>query len=359
MNRLVATAWLLLCTSSAASAQLNCMVPTRERLSGGGIPLNSAALAPIRRAAQAAEAIVKRDTSLMVGARPVRVRTTIDYAPERPWTANVFTGVYNEEAWVGACDLSPFADRGGGLRDGTLRITINEPRAFLGYPSGGDSELEAFEAPELTGYVAGFPVYRDATGTSVLIVNPGLSPWIPVTIAEALAHEERRLKAAQGEWVREKARPWITAAKVQQCYDTMKAVAPALVEDACAPVRQARADEQAQRPKREADTDADFAARYEDLRAYRAAFTAQQLQEPASPNGRRPSGIARVDDPGGLRLVKVNPAFRLLHSQHVHLLGVHRVVGPATDPVAGRHAWMMRSVEALDYAALAALLETR
>lgn len=314
---LILATWLVAGTAAPAFAQLDCIVPTLERSSGSGLTLRSPALAPIRAAALAVEAVVKRNAVFMAGARPVRVRTKIEYSHDEPWTANVYTGVYNETAWLGRCDLSPFADRGGGLRDGTLLVTLNEPRTLLGNPVGGDAELEAFEAPALVGRVAGFPEYAHALGTFVMLSDTGTAPWIPVTIAEALDVEERRLREMHREWARREARY----------------------------------------PGQDAGTGDALAAQVEDLRVYRASFSARQLQGPASPNGRRPSGITRVDDQSGRALVKVDPAYRRLDPNRVHLIFVARTVGPAADPVPGRHSWMQRAVDRLDYAALAALLK--
>jgi hypothetical protein len=348
---------LLLGVPSATWAQLDCVVPTDESTSGSGLALGSPALAPIRRAALAADAVVKRNARFVNGARPVRVRTKIQYSHAAPWTASVFIGVYNREAWVGRCGISPFADRGGGLRDGSVLITINEPRAFLGYPVGGDAELEAFEAPPLVGRVAGFAEYKDATGTALLLSSTVAAPWTAVTIADAIGVAERRLRERQSAWEREKQRPWMTESKVQQCYQTMKAVDAARADETCAPVRKARQDEQHERPAREAAGDARFTAERQALRAYRASFSAQELRHAARPNGMPPGAGFRADDPTSPALVTVDPAFRRLDPLRVHVIYVARVVGTPADSVPGRYQWMVQSLEAIDYAALGALLD--
>lgn len=152
---------------AAAFAQLDCVVPTQERAPVRGLSLRGPGLAPIRQAALAVEAIVRRNAT------------------------------------------------------------------------GGDAELEAFEAPKLVGQVAGFPIYKDATGTTVMLSRTKAAPWIPVTIAEALDVEARRLDESYREWLREKARPRITETKVQRCYDTMKTVDGSRAEEACGPIRRA------------------------------------------------------------------------------------------------------------------------
>ena len=209
---------LLVGLPSIAAAQLDCQVPTRERVSTG--TLNSPALAPIRKMALAVEAIVKRNAVFMAGKRPIRVRTTIDYALDQPRTAIVNVKAYNKEAWIaGECDVIPEADRGGGVSDGAIHIVINDPRTFFG-GSLGDAEMEAFEEPARTGEVAGFPEYSGDIAS--LMSEGGRVPWTPVTVSQALDREERRLRARQDEWAKQKERPWLSEAKIQESYELLK-----------------------------------------------------------------------------------------------------------------------------------------
>jgi hypothetical protein len=347
---------LVLTLPSLASAQLDCVVPTRESTSGSGLSVNSPALAPIRKSALAVEAIVKSNQRFMTGARPIRVRTTIQYSHEAPWTAIVFTGAYNREAWVGECELSPNADRGGGLRDAAIGVAINEPRGLLGFPVG-DVQLEVFEAPQSVAPTAGYPTFRNAIGDTIVLSSTGAMPWIAVTIAEALDFEERRLSERQAEWERERNQPGLSEAKVQKCFDDMKKINPAMAEDACGGLRAALKDQQQQRSQREAQMDAQLNAQRDDLRTYRASLSAMQLQSPARPNGTRDSGIGRVDDPDGRERVKVDPAFRQLDPNVIHVLYVSPETAMSTDTVPGRYQWLKESTAAIDYAALARLLE--
>ena len=342
---------LLVCLPSMAAAQLDCQVPTRERVSTG--TLNNPALAPIRKIALAVEAIVKNNAVFMAGVRPIRMRTTIDYALDQPRTAIVNVKVYNKEAWVaGKCDVIPEADRGGGVSDGAIHIVINDPRTFFG-GSLGDSEMEVYEEPVRTGEVAGFPEYG---GTYVLMSEGGRVPWIPVTIAQALDREERRLRARQAEWAKQKERPWLSEAKIQESYELLKKINPAAADEQRAAMMAVVQEEKVRRPKLEAEGDAALAKEASELAAYRATFSAQQLQGQASPGAIRPGGGVRVDDPKGRRMVTVDPAFAKLPADRVHLMRVFRG-GVAQDPVPGRYAWQRQSNDALDYAALAALLK--
>ena len=84
----------------------------------------------------------------------------------------MITTAYNKKAWVGeGCEVSKFADRGGGLSDGQIAVFINDPDAMLG-GKVGDSELPARLAPRRVGELAGFPLYGrgdDAADTMVMM----------------------------------------------------------------------------------------------------------------------------------------------------------------------------------------------
>ena len=155
MTKILSLLSLLFLLPSLASAQLDCIVPTREE----GYEANRPNAEAIRRAARAVEAIVKRNALFMAGNEPVRVRTSISYHGDRWLSASVITTAYNKKAWVGeGCEVSKFADRGGGLSDGQIAVYINDPDAMLG-GKVGDSELPARLAPRRVGELAGFPLY--------------------------------------------------------------------------------------------------------------------------------------------------------------------------------------------------------
>jgi hypothetical protein len=75
MKKPIAFVAFLLLLPSLASAQLDCIVPTREE----GYEASRPGAEAIRRAARAIEAIVKRNALFMAGNEPVRVRTSISY----------------------------------------------------------------------------------------------------------------------------------------------------------------------------------------------------------------------------------------------------------------------------------------
>ena len=129
MLRSIASVWILFSVSLPAVAQLDCVVPTREE----GYDSKRPGAEALRRGARTIEAIVKRNDVFMAGDEPVRVRTSISYYGERWLSASVITTAYNKKAWVaGGCNVSQFADRGGGLADGQIVVYINNPDAMLG-----------------------------------------------------------------------------------------------------------------------------------------------------------------------------------------------------------------------------------
>jgi hypothetical protein len=346
---LAAVAFILV--PSLAEAQLDCMIPTRERVSTLPGP-TSPVLAPFRRLVIAAEEIVKRNEVFLTGVRPIRVRTTIDYDEARPRAAIVNTVAYNEGAWVtDRCAVIPQADRGGGISDGGIHLVINDPRSFLG-AADNDGVLESFQEPVLTGQVGGFPEYG---GMYILIGAPNIVPWIPVTVAEALDREARRLARVQADWAGEKTREWLTEEKIQQSYELMKKIDAAAAETNRTAMLGILKEEQVRRPKMEAARDVEIAAQLDDLRTYRASFSTEQLQTQAR-MGVFPNGTARVDDPNGRPLVKVDPALASLDPNRIHFIRVF-ASGVPTDPVPGRFAWLQRSRAAIDLAALYALIQ--
>lgn len=289
---------------SLASAQLDCIVPTREE----GYEASRPNAEAIRRAARAVEAIVKRNALFMAGNEPVRVRTSISYHGDRWLSASVITTAYNKKAWVGeGCQVSKFADRGGGLSDGQIAVYINDPDAMLG-GKVGDSELPARLAPRRVGELAGFPLYGrgDDADTMVMMSASSELPWMPVTIAEALDWREREIAKMRADEARVHAKS----------------------NDAVAGTR------------------AEFDA-------YRASFSAAQLREPATISGATyRKTVMRVDDPKGRPMVRVNTAVAQRDPGRIKLLVIPQY-SVATDE---DHQWQVASRNALDYAALAALL---
>ncbi len=193
MKSVVAMTLIALTVPTFVQAQLDCIVPTREE----GFDPKQPGATELQRAARAVAAIVQKDAVFMQGNKPVRVRTTINYGGWDRQSASVVTTAYNKKAWLaGGCTLSKFADRGGGLSDGTIAIFINEPEAMFGGQLG-DAELKASGMPTPSGSASGFPIYAaggNKNNPRLLMSRVGYEPWVPVTVADMLDWREHELK---------------------------------------------------------------------------------------------------------------------------------------------------------------------
>jgi hypothetical protein len=344
---------LLFLVPSLAAAQLDCIVPTREE----GYEASRPNAEAIRRAARAVEAIVKRNALFMAGNEPVRVRTSISYHGLDWLSASVITTAYNKKAWVGeGCQVSKFADRGGGLSDGQIAIYINDPDAMLG-GKVGDSELPARLAPRRVGELAGFPLYGrgdDAADTMVMMTSSSELPWVPVTIAEALDWREREIAEREASWRKQSGSAGKAEAQLRAAYENMKKVNPAAAEDMRVRMERDLAKMRADEARVHAKSNDAVAGTRAEFDAYRASFSDAQLREQATISGATyRKTVMRVDDPKGRPIVRVNTAVAQRDPGRIKLFVIPQY-SVATDE---DHQWQVASRNALDYAALAALLE--
>lgn len=353
MPRIIACLALLAFAPSGVFAELDCVVPTREE----GYDASRPGAESIRRAARAIEAIVKRNDVFMRGNEPVRVRTSISYYGDRWLSASVITTAYNRKAWVGSgCEVSKFADRGGGLSDGQIAVYLNDPDAMLG-GRVGDSELPARLAPRRVGELAGFPLYGrgdDAADTMVMMSVANELPWTPVTIAEALDWREREIVKREADWQKQSATAGRGEAQLRAAYENMKKMDPANAEKMRVrmerDIERMRADE-ARVHSQASDAIARTRAGFD---KYRASFSATQLREPATISGEMAfNAVQRVDDPKGRPIVRVDTQRAERDPHRIKLLVIPQY-SVATDE---DHEWQVASRNALDYAAIAALLE--
>jgi hypothetical protein len=352
MSRALVCLALLLALPSLTFAELNCIVPTREE----GYEPGRAGAEAMRRAARAVEAIVKRNALFMGGNEPVRVRTSISYHGDRWLSASVITTAYNKKAWEsGGCEVSQFADRGGGLSDGQIAVYINDPDAMLG-GRVGDSELPARLAPRRVGELAGFPLYGrgdDPADTMVMMNSSNELPWTPITISEALDWREREIAEREASWRKQSANVGRGEAQLRAAYENMKKMDPAGAEKMRVrmerDIERMRADE-ARVHSQSNDAVAQTRAEFD---AYRASFPTAQLREPATISGTTfRKVVMRVDDPKGRPIVRVDKARAQRDPNRIRLLVIPQY-SVATDE---DHQWQVASRNALDYAALAALL---
>jgi hypothetical protein len=305
-----------------------------------------------------AAAIVQQNTVFMQGNKPVRVRTTIAYGGLDRQSASVITTAYNQKAWRPGCKLSKFADRGGGLSDGTIAISINEPEAMFGGQLGG-ADLKASGMPTPLGTIAGFPMYAgdgNKDNPLLLMSRAGYEPWVPVTVADMLDWRERDLKQKEQEF-QSAVQPNgndLNEAKIEEIYRDMKTVNAAEAEKTrrqlLAMLKKIRAASARQSGKAAQWMTQQRSA----FDAYRASFTAAQLAAPGTiSHSMTRDNVIRVDDPAGKPLAKIDPAYAQRDPRHIHVIVVGLSPQPKTDP---NSAWFKASLEALDYTALGKLL---
>lgn len=352
MRKIVASLWCFF-LPVIALAELDCIVPTREE----GYDARQPGAEAVRRAARTIEAIVKRNATFMAGNEPVRVRTSISYYGDSGAAASVITTAYNKKAWVGGgCQVSQFADRGGGLSDGQIAVYINDPDAMLG-GKVGDSELPARLAPRRAGDIAGFPLYvrgDDAADTLVMMSSSGEPPWMPVTIAEALDWREREIVKREADWQQQSASRGRGEAQLRAAYENMIKTDPASADKMRARMERDLAKLRADEARAHDQSNGAVARTREAFDKYRASFSGSQLREQATISGAAYMGvIQRVDDPKGRPIVQVSASNAKADPQRIRLLVIpqHSV---ATDE---DHEWQVASRQTLDYAAIAAVLD--
>jgi hypothetical protein len=344
--------WLAL-LPALAQAQLDCIVPTREE----GFEAKRPGAAELQRAARAAAVIMQKNAVFMAGNKPIRVRTTISYGGWDWQSAHVITTAYNQKAWIaGGCQVSPHADRGGGLRDGVMAIYINSPESMVGGQLG-DAEFKASGMPKPLGSKAGFPIFGaegDANNPRLLLSRSGYQPWVPVTVADVLEWHDRELKQKERDFQTSSQRnaSEFNEAKIEEIYQSVRKVNAAEAEKTRTQMLAALEKSRARSAK--AGPDNFLAKQRSAFDAYRASFSPAQLASPGSiSHTMLRDGVMRVDDPAGKPLAKLDPRYPMRSSKGIHVIAVSLAPQPKTDP---NHAWFHASLEALDVAALEKLL---
>ena len=352
MARILAGFLAIFLMPTVVYAQLDCIVPTREE----GYDASRPGAEAVRQAARSIEAIVKKNAVFMNGNEPVRVRTSISYHGDDWTAASVITTAYNRKAWTGSgCQLSQFADRGGGLADGQIAVYINDPDVMLG-GTIGDGQLRARLAPRRIGDLDGRPLYGrgdDAADTMVMMSSSDQMPWTPVTIAEALDWREREIAQREAEWQKQSASLGRGEAQLRAVYESMIKADPANAEKMRARMEKDLAKIRSDEARAHSQSNDAIARTRTAFDSYRASFSADQLRGPATISGETYLNvIQRVDAANGRPIVQVNLASARRDARRVHLLVIPQY-SVATDE---DHEWQVASRRALDYQALEGLL---
>jgi hypothetical protein len=313
----------------------------------------TARFAGLRQAMLAVEAQLKQNAALMAAPQPVRWRTSIAAGPVDLGARLHVKAVPERKKdgtrlWSKGCEVIPQVDRiGGAIAQVSVFFNQDAQQAFIN---------PIRTPPARTGTVAGYPDYDGW----ILITKDGRLPWLPQTLAERLDVEGEKRRRALDE---AKRRP-----------------AGLVADDAAGGVQWLQ-------------------KQVDDLAAYRASFTAEQLRGPAVwgdptgtgkkrldaelnamrgqvPTGReaRQAHMARVaprllDAMADFELknIQPGPAERAMHVKpdptfpdpkapgRVQVIAVRLSFGP--KPIGAQADWMAKATAAFDFAALAALIE--
>lgn len=349
-------AMLMLLLPALARAQLDCLLPTREE----GFEAHRPGAQALRRAARATAAILQRNAVFVAGHRPVRVRASINYYGWDRLAASVIISAYNQTAWLaGGCKISKFSDRGGGLRDGVIAIYLNDPQSMLGGRLGDDS-LQASFAPHRQGEFAGFPVYAVAGAGGdprALLSRANYQPWVAVSVSEALAWQERELvrRERDTDALQPSGDDPFDEAKIEQIYRDMAKVNAAEAEKTRSQMLASLPKLRATRTVQINHARQEMARQRSAFDTYRASLTPGQLSAQARLGGAAPSGrVTPLDHAAGKPLAKVDPEYSRRDPGRIHFIAVALTPSPRTSE---HYDWMQASYAALDFAALAQLLE--
>lgn len=312
----------------------DCWTPRHEEDAAG-----HAKFATMRQAALAAEAIVDRSPAFHAAPEPVRLRASISAGPIHQ-NARLHVKAVPERKrdgtrlWGRDCTVIPQIDRVGGA--------INQISIFINPDPRGPFISPAGLAPKLTGRVSGYPEYNGW----VLITKDGRLPWMPQTLADKLDEEGAHRQKALAE---------------QKRFNTADPAMIALHEKQLA-----------------------------DYEAYRASFTAAELQMPAVSGDPTGAGRDRLNAEAAARRqtlgreaaaplaldalaqyelrnirpgdgaqamgVKPDPAFvDPTDPNRVQLIAIRFSEDPDPKQTA-RRAWQQQVKDTFDFAALAALL---
>jgi hypothetical protein len=354
--------WLLaVALAPVVGAHAACWIERERSTTADQLPIADPRVAGMRAAARAMNAILERNAALQ--ALPeVRLRSTWQVVghprstPGMPYGFHLVLWAHPRQVWgPGECDVIPQADRVDPraavvVQTNSVRSTLTQQDSYV-----RDEQIEAFVEPEQIGKVGRYPVYR---GQWIVLTFDGRVPWIPVTTAEYLAFEERRLMREVAEADRNIAD---THARVgqyddsgpRQVYEAMKKTDPVEAEKFWTMIQGVKA--QAARDAAAAATAPPivnaWVKQLDDLRALRASLTPAQLRAQAREGHNSKSPIRPVDTLP--RLVKMDPAFpwERADANRIRMMEIH--FSGAGSPY---DAMMRQAAETFDWGAIEALM---
>lgn len=293
---------------SGSASALDCWIPsvdnTQPRYRKDVLP-------NLRNFVATVEEVVRDNPHFKAMPRPIRIRSAFSVGPA---DAQVNVYAYQPPVWTpGSCNVVPGADRC--CHDGSITVLVNGSAA-----TGSDYAVRAgkvnwFKEPKRTGTVAGFPEFEGRVYMSL----DGRLPWIPFSVDEYLADQERQVLERRDEF--RKNRP-----KASGEDEYMKTIERNIAQD------------------------------LDKIVSFRAGLTPAQLAAQAY-HGNGPHNLGRADDPLSVKLVKPNREFFDRDQvDRISLITVY-VGGAPNDPVPERLATMQRTKATFDYQRLAKFLQ--
>jgi len=341
----------LLAFTPTILAQTQCWAPREDQDT-----VTNPKWAPQLRAMLEAEKTIRATPEFLNTPEPVRMRTTVAAGPYDPAGARLLIRAYPEKStvgiqiWTGKCEVIPQAER--------VAASIGQVDVFFNYPVT-DTFLADGEVPKKTGEVAGYPEYNHW----IVITKNGRLPWIPQTLAERLDREGQRRQKKLEEWRKDQASmkaPDETV--IRQTYDMLKKSDAAGAESYLASMKDLVVQMKHQRDVEFPATTASLEKSVADYKQYRASFSAEDLQRPAVWAGVSAYTGAEPDlfnfKPGSTDKAmgfKPDPAFP--DPKFPTRIQLITVMIPTVDTRKGRDVWSKQTKAAMNYAALARLLE--
>ena len=255
--------------TTVAHAQVQCWAPRQNEG-----PVTDTRWARHLKAMSAAETILKQSQEFLNPPVPVRMRTTMAANRYEPMDSRLIVRAYPEQTsvgigvWKGECGIIPQADLVAG--------SMGKVSVFFNHLSK-DMFMGQDEIPNLTGKIDGYPEYNGW----VLISKNGRLPWIPQTLGDRLARVGAAREKALADWRNAKAsRKAPDQAMINRTAALRRKTDPAGADQYVENMRRLTADIQATQAM-DAAREAHLTKLRNEYRAYRAAFTAQQLAMPA------------------------------------------------------------------------------
>jgi len=330
---------------SGAASALDCWIPTVDNTQPR---YRSDVLPNMRSFVSTVEQVVRDNPHFKAMPRPIRIRAAFSVGPA---DAQVNVYAYQPPVWTpGQCNVVPGADRC--CHDGSITVLVNGSAATGSDYAVRPGIVNWFKEPKRTGTVEGFPEYEGRVYMSL----DGRLPWIPFSVDEFLADQERQVLERRDEFQK---RPMVFGndpKTIEKMYEGMKRVdakaaeefrAKMLAESEVAAARDRKAYEAAER---------NIARDLDKIVTFRAGLTPAQLAAQAY-HGNGPFNLGRADDPLSVKLVKPNrDFFDRSQADRIRLITVY-VGGAPNDPVPERLATMQRTKATFDFQRLAKFLQ--